>query len=221
MIEGWIRVHRALLDSEIFASEKGLKIWIWMLLKANYKDRFVPVKIGAGQSTVEIKRGELLFGRFTAEDELGINGSTIYKWIKKMEVSKMIELKSNSHYTVVSINKYNEYNTLEFNEVAATEQPTNNQRTTKEQPKNTPNKEKKVKKEKNIYIPEFSEFKKYALENDSDIDIKSLELKYKAWTENDWKDGNNKKITNWKSKILNTIPYIKINNDVKKRKSMP
>ena len=32
--------------------------------------------------------------------------------------------------------------------------------------------------------------------------------KYEAWVVNDWKDGNNNKIKNWKSKIKNTIPYL-------------
>jgi hypothetical protein len=30
---------------------------------------------------------------------------------------------------------------------------------------------------------------------------------------NGWKDGNNKKIVNWKSKILNTLPFIKESTD--------
>lgn len=58
-------------------------------------------------------------------------------------------------------------------------------------------------------IPVFIEFKKYALEKKPNIDVLSLKLKYESWIENDWKDGNGNKITNWKSKLLNTIPYIK------------
>lgn len=66
-------------------------------------------------------------------------------------------------------------------------------------------KEKKIKK--NI-VPTFEDFKTYALENYPLVNIKSLELKYKSWVENNWRDGNNKKIENWKSKLLNTIPYL-------------
>lgn len=67
-------------------------------------------------------------------------------------------------------------------------------------------------KGKDIYIPNFEEFLNYVLENDSSVDRLKLELKYKSWIENDWNDGNGKKIKNWKSKVLNTIPYLK--NDV-------
>ena len=49
-------------------------------------------------------------------------------------------------------------------------------------------------KEIKEYIPSFEEFKKYAIENKKSVSIFDLELKYKAWVANDWKDGNNKPI---------------------------
>jgi len=41
----------------------------------------------------------------------------------------------------------------------------------------------------------------------------SIQSKYESWVDNGWKDGHGKKITNWKSKIKNTLPHLKpINN---------
>ena len=60
----------------------------------------------------------------------------------------------------------------------------------------------------NKNIPDFFEFKNYVLQNEPNIDLKVLEFKYKSWKENNWKDGNDKKISNWKTKILNTLQYI-------------
>ena len=37
----------------------------------------------------------------------------------------------------------------------------------------------------------------------------SIKAKYKQWVENNWKDGYNKPIKKWKSKIQNTIPHLK------------
>ncbi|MDR1544589.1 MAG: DUF4373 domain-containing protein [Prevotellaceae bacterium] len=37
----------------------------------------------------------------------------------------------------------------------------------------------------------------------------SLENKFDSWKENNWRDGNKNKITNWKLKLKNTIPYLK------------
>lgn len=78
------------------------------------------------------------------------------------------------------------------------------------------NKQETINKETiNKNIPAFNDFKNYVLENEPNIDLKALELKYKSWIENDWKDGNNKQIKNWKSKILNTIQFLPRNTDNK------
>jgi hypothetical protein len=146
-MEGAIWLHRQLLDSSVFASEKKLKIWIWILLKASYKGRSVPVKIGAGQSIVNLKRGELIFGRFSAEESLNIDGSTIYKILKYFESEKMILIKSNSHFTIITICKYDSYQTNNIHEVTAKEQQSNSKVTSKEQASNTYNKDNNVNKE--------------------------------------------------------------------------
>jgi hypothetical protein len=59
-----------------------------------------------------------------------------------------------------------------------------------------------------IYIPEFTEFLQFAIEQISNIDKDEVKLKYESWKVNNWKDGNNKQIKNWKTKLLNTLPYI-------------
>lgn len=65
-------------------------------------------------------------------------------------------------------------------------------------------------------IPEFTEFLKYALEKKPTVSQTDLKLKYDSWVANDWKNGNDKKITNWKTALLNTLPYIKegLNNNL-------
>jgi hypothetical protein len=58
-------------------------------------------------------------------------------------------------------------------------------------------------------MPAWDDFLKYAKEKKEDINEGALRFKYDSWKENGWKDGHGKKIVNWKSKLLNTIPYIK------------
>ena len=64
----------------------------------------------------------------------------------------------------------------------------------------------KSKKKKSPPSPE--EFVAFALEKKPDVDPEVVTLKYQAWIENDWKDGNDKPIKNWKTKLLNTIPHL-------------
>lgn len=138
-MSGFISIHRQILDSEIFASEKGLKIWIWLLLKARHSDGFVPVTVGNGQQIITLKKGQLLFGRYKAEEELNINGSTIYKWMKHLEEKEMIKLESNSHFTVVSIVKWVLYQENSNSKKTAKEQHGNNRVTAAQQHGNTNN----------------------------------------------------------------------------------
>jgi len=67
----------------------------------------------------------------------------------------------------------------------------------------------RITKETTQTPPEFEEFKNFAVTHKSTIDLNALKLKYNSWVENGWKNGNNKPIKNWKSTLLNTIPYIK------------
>lgn len=60
-------------------------------------------------------------------------------------------------------------------------------------------------------IPSVEEFLAYALLKQPDLDEVHVRMKYMKWKEDDWsiirKDGK-RKIKNWKSTLLNTIPYI-------------
>lgn len=143
MDEGSILLARGILNSQVFAHQTALKIWIWCLCRATFKERFVSVKIGKGETTVKLKPGEFIFGRFKAEEELGIDGSTIYKWMQKFANPDfgMIKIESNSQYSIISICNWQTYQQINGRKVTTKEQPKNNQVTTEEQPSNTNNKD--------------------------------------------------------------------------------
>lgn len=65
--------------------------------------------------------------------------------------------------------------------------------------------------DKDIIIPELSEFVSYAKTLSiykPTLDY-SIEAKYNSWKEDGWKDGNGKNIVNWKTKLQNTLPHLK------------
>lgn len=155
-MEGYFKVHRKILDSQVFAHQTALKIWIWCLAKVTFKERFVSVKINKGEKIVKLKPGQFIFGRFKAEEELNIDGSTIYKWMQKFSSSEfdMIKIESNNQYSIVTLCKWEEYQNNDNDEVTTIEQPYNNHVTAIEQPCNTNNKDNndnKEKKEKEIF----------------------------------------------------------------------
>ena len=71
--------------------------------------------------------------------------------------------------------------------------------------------QKKIDEEK----PDLHEFLSFCKEDmiknklNYDLYEYSLKSKFLSWVENNWKDGNNKPIKSWKSKIRNTIPFLK------------
>ena len=47
----------------------------------------------------------------------------------------------------------------------------------------------------------------------------SIEMKWEAWDAGEWFNGNNKKISNWKTSILNTLKYMQEKTDPNEKKS--
>lgn len=72
--------------------------------------------------------------------------------------------------------------------------------------KDKDNNNKKDNKKDNI--PEFSLFLSHAKSKIDNVSELAVRLKYDAWIENDWKDGNDSQIKNWKSKLTNTVQYL-------------
>jgi hypothetical protein len=136
----YIKLDRDLLYSYSFANPNHLKIWIWLLIKANFKTAFIPLNVGKGFKTIEVKRGQLIFGRNKAEDELGLNGSLIYRTLLKFQELGQINIEVNNHYSVITICNYDSYQSKSDeveqpmnSQCTANEQQANNRRTTDEQ----------------------------------------------------------------------------------------
>lgn len=211
MNEGFILLSRAILDSDVFASQKLLKIWIWCLCKANFKDRSIPLKIGKGETIIRVKRGSFIFGRFKAEEELFIDGSTVYKSMNKLKEMNMINIESNNQYSIVTICKYDEYQQSDNYKVTTKGQPKDNQRTTKEQPSNTTknaNKDNNDKKDINERKAEFKNSLHPLFLNENDLNDF-----YLYWTEHGINDkkmrwekeksfGIERRVTTWMKKKI-------------------
>ena len=63
----------------------------------------------------------------------------------------------------------------------------------------------------NINIPNKKEFLEYAKSKIENIDLEDVGLKYEAWKSSDWHTGGDspRKIKNWKTTLLNTLPHLK------------
>lgn len=145
---GWIKLHRKLKDSLVFDNPDLLKVWIWCLLKATHDDYTQMI----GLQEVELKKGQFIFGRKVAANELKMSESKTYRLIKKLENMQNLNIKANNKFSVITIENWEIYQSDNNNNEQQSEQQMNNKRTTNEQQMNT---NKNVKNVKEEYIDEF------------------------------------------------------------------
>ena len=105
MKNGWVKLHRKILDSLVFGNEKALKIWIWCLLKANHSGNTFLL----GRTKITLSAGQFVMGSDRAIDELNIAKATIWYWLNFLEREGQVRLQKNAKYTVVTIPKWKEY----------------------------------------------------------------------------------------------------------------
>ena len=120
MANDWIKVHRSLMDSAVWSDEWLVKLWMWCLLKANYKASFF--------KGVPIARGQFATGQHTGSNELGVSPSRWYRGMTTLESLGNITILANSRFSVVTICKYELYQDIDKPERIADEQPANSQR---------------------------------------------------------------------------------------------
>lgn len=106
---GWVRVHRKMVESQVFQSERLLKVWVWCLLRASHSRRWVSVATGKGKTEVEIMPGQFVYGRKSANKLLRIPQSSISRLLKKLTSIGAIEVKADTHYSIVTICKWDAY----------------------------------------------------------------------------------------------------------------
>jgi len=205
---GWIKLHRKLLENPIFLNPYLLQIFIYCLLKANHKDNEL---IWNGKLET-IKSGSFITGRIQMAKDLKQNESALYKRLHLLTNLGYIELKSNNKFTLLTIVKYKTYQITNSNE----EQQSNNKVTTKEQQSNTNNNDKNVKNDKKYMQPTLDEVKDY-------FKLKGYtpETAFKAfeyYSANDWKDRDSKPVKNWKQKMIGV--WFKDENKIKESENV-
>ena len=99
MSDGWIKLHRKLIDSSVFDNPKLLKTWIWCLCKASHTEHEAIV----GKQVVKLQEGQFIFGRLKAAEALNMNDRTVYDYMKMLQSLEMININSNNKFSVVTI----------------------------------------------------------------------------------------------------------------------
>jgi hypothetical protein len=145
MYRGYVKLWRKLEDSQIFQNEKALKIWIWILIRANHKENTVMF----GRQKILIHKGEFIMGLNKASEHLNLAKSTIHFWVNYLKDLGKVELKKTNKYTIIKINNWEDYQETE----TQTELQKNSKKTLKETNKNDKD---IIKNDKEVIVSEQS-----------------------------------------------------------------
>jgi len=162
MSNGWIKIHRQILEWEWYDEPNTLRLFLHLLLKANHKTR--------SYRGVEIKEGQIMTGYDKLAKELNLSTQKIRTSISKLKSTSEITSVSTSQGTIIQIVKYKNYQVVTSK--LTDEQQTDNKRITTN---------KNVKKEKEVYS-----FESFWFEYDKKIGSKEkIETKFNKLSNED------------------------------------
>tara|TARA_R110002020_G_scaffold114830_5_gene264187 strand:- start:1460 stop:1948 length:489 start_codon:yes stop_codon:yes gene_type:complete len=143
--QGWIKIHRQLLDWEWYDDINVTRLFLHILLKANHKPKNYKGEI--------VKVGEHLTSRDILSKETGLTVRQVRTALTKLKMTSELTITSSSQGTKIQVVNYEKFQVVTSD--MTTKRPATDQRATSN--KNVKNeKKKKNKQKKEIVIPYMS-----------------------------------------------------------------
>jgi len=124
MSSGWVKLHRKILDNDIFKNDKLFRVFMYLLLKASHSERDQLI----GDSIVNLKAGQWATGRKAISRDTGLTEQNVRTAISKLERLGILTIKVTVKYSIFSISNWDCYQ--QDNQQATNKQPTSNQQVT-------------------------------------------------------------------------------------------
>lgn len=105
MNNGFINIHRKILDNPISKKPHWAWLWVYLLLRANWEETEI---IWNGQIT-KISKGSFITGRNSLAKDIGIPPSTVEDILKYLETQQQIRQQKNNKYRVITILNWEKY----------------------------------------------------------------------------------------------------------------
>lgn len=135
-MQGYIKLHRKLLNNPIFKNHKLLQTFLYCLLNASHKEHEQLV----GESIIKLLPSQLVTGRRAISNGTGLSEQNIRTSLATLQKLSMLTIKTTTKYSIISITNWDEHQI--DNQQLTNNQPTTNQPlTTNKNGKNGKNKE--------------------------------------------------------------------------------
>ena len=100
-MEGFIKLHRCFLEWEWFDDSDIIKTFLYLILKANFKDK--------KWKGINIKQGSLIISRGGLAEKIGITESKIRTILKKLQDTREIKIQTTNRYSMITIVNWDKY----------------------------------------------------------------------------------------------------------------
>ena len=107
MSEGWVKLHRQIASSDLWKSEPFTRgqAWVDLILLANHKDGF----IRARGIKIDVKRGQVGMSQETFAKRWSWSRGKVKRFLNELEMEQQIVQQKNNVTSLLSIVKYDEY----------------------------------------------------------------------------------------------------------------
>lgn len=121
-MEGWISLHRKILDNPIVCKDSDyFSVWCYLLLNATHTGYDVTFR----RERITLKPGQLITGRKKIAAQFNISESKVQRILKKLEIEQQIEQQTGNRNRLVTVLNWHQYQKSEHNQRTSSEQQVN------------------------------------------------------------------------------------------------
>lgn len=196
MEKGWISLSRKIQDSFVWKDKPFSKgqAWIDLLLSVNHEDN----KFLLGNELIMCERGSMVTSVRKLTERWGWSNTKTVNFLNLLESDEMIVQKKDTKKTVISIVKYDDYQSSENTKKTAKRHESDT-RATRERTNNNVNNDNNVNNNisSRFTPPTLEEVKQYCLERKNSVDYQKW---FDFYESKGWFVGKNK-MKNWKAAV--------------------
>lgn len=108
---GWLKLHRKILESQVFSDPDLLRLWIMLLCRANFRPSFFRGR--------EIGVGQVAFSQRLFCDSLGVSKGKLHRDLNRLKLAGMITIEAGRDFSIASVSNWETYQSAEEDERGA------------------------------------------------------------------------------------------------------
>ena len=109
MSSGWVKIHRSLLNDDLWQGEVFTEgqAYLYLIIKANYQNSELILDNG---DVIVVKKGEIFTSQQKIADIFSWDRNKLRKYLRKMKKAGKIDVKTKyKKYTIITLLNYEKY----------------------------------------------------------------------------------------------------------------